>query len=327
LLNSEFPSISVESFGYEYKTYLSPLLYLAKSYSGGFSSNFQACEKFNFLLGRGANVRSVDQFGQTCLHLILNYDKVSDEQIGGSGIYNEQEFQSILMAMVTAGADVHAVSKYGISVSDLAVCNHHEETWIRVLAACGYNPMEVFNIEHISSIQERGMTTFFAGEVSIRATKMSFEEYYANEQLNGFCGRSRDDEDWDALSIAEMKAIYGDDEESTDDESSTSHCEEPENSEFSDWGHSSTEENESVFQDDDYESMDGDPVWRTYIPRHRFLWYRVKVAASEDISSDNFDSCDEGDYTDEFEDEYEADYDSINEDEGQGEGASWNKLD
>lgn len=229
------------------------------------------------------------------------------------------------MAMVTAGADVHAVDNNGISPSDYACYYDHVELWVQVLAACGYNPMEVFDIEYISSRLGVGMLTFFTREVPIRATKLSFEEYYAYKESTGCGGRSSGDEDWNAKDHAEIKAIYGDSEESIGDESSRSDCEECEYSESSDWDDDGTEDNASVCQDDDYESIDGDPAWRAYIPRHQFLWYWVKVEISEDTDSE--DSYDEGDYTEDLEDESEADYDGASEDEGEDGGANWNKLD
>jgi hypothetical protein len=227
--------------------------------------------------------------------VILRLEKVSREEDGDLINYSEDEFQSILMALITADADVHSIDNEGITPSDLAHCYDHLDVWIQVLAACGYNPREVFDVEYNPLRQYTGMKTFFAGEVSIRPTKLSFKEYYAIQQSTGCDGRASYHTDRGPTQCAKIQAIYGDSGESSDGESSRSDCEECEYREFSDWDDGDTEDDASVCQDDDYESIDGDPTWRAYIPRHRFLWYWIEVGTSEDTDSDLFDSCDEGD--------------------------------
>lgn len=199
---------------------------------------------------------------------------------GSLSRYVEDEFQSILMALITAGADVHAITNNGFTPSDYAHYYDHVEVWIQVLAACGYSPREVFDVEYNPFRPYIGMNTFLAREVSVRPTKLSFQEYCAIHQSTDSSGFTRDYEDWNQMLRAKIKAIYGYSEESLDDESSRSDCEECEDREFSDWDDGDVGDNASVSQDDDYESIDGDPTWRAYIPRHRFLRYWIKVDAS-----------------------------------------------
>ncbi len=98
--------------------------------------------------------------------------------------YSREDFKDSLMLLVTAGADVYAIDKFGYSVSDIACSNGHEEIWIEVLAECGYNPEEVFSLEEdYPKLQEQfgrgvpGLGVFSTMAPAVRATRLSFAEY------------------------------------------------------------------------------------------------------------------------------------------------------
>jgi hypothetical protein len=305
-MNSEFPSISYNSLGDEGKDCLSPLCYLADSFRMGISTTFQAPEKFAFLLNKGADVYFQDENGNTCLHLVLTYDKICASQLTGSGVYNEQEFKTILMAMIAAGADIEAFNNFGQTPSDVACLYDHEEIWIQVLAACGYDPWEVFSLENEWLRRYSGTNIFPAMPATLWPMLFGFRGEFTYGDSIGLEDNLTDNEDWNKKIRAEIQVIYGDndDECSNEDQAfDTSHHK------FPIWDIYSAEDCEDSVQhnvwnpeeDDEYVPINGDPQWLAYTPRHRFLWYWVKTNYPADSESECWESFHESEDEDEEE--------------------------
>jgi hypothetical protein len=211
ILNSDHPIIGPNSLGDDHIHDNSPLNLLATCYRSTFLTYFQAIDKFHLLLKRGADVKLRDKNGSTCLHL-LAYDKLRRFLT-----YDENEFKSILVAMISAGADVRAINKYGLSVSDIACEHDHEEIWIEVLVTCGYDPWNVFSVGNNFFRPFPGMHVFSTAEVIPRAIKLRLEEYYSRKEFfdNAELSTERG-ENWKLRSKAEVLAICGDDDSATD---------------------------------------------------------------------------------------------------------------
>jgi hypothetical protein len=277
LMNSAYPTISFNSLGDEGKDSLSPLCYLADSFRTGIIPTFQASEKFKFLFKNGADVQFYDDNGNTCLHLILTYDKVSVLQLIGSAVYNEAEFQSILMAMINAGADVEAYNWFGQTASDIACLYDHEELWIQVLAACGKNPWEVFSLDNEWLRRYSGINIFSAMGVP----KFSFEGRHAHRESIDLDDASIYHEDCSiSKTLAEIKAIYGDNDDDTDDGYS-----------IDIYGFCDTPIWDGI-EDDIYTPINGDPAWLAYVPQYQYLWYWMNTGSVTSSESDYCESPD-----------------------------------
>jgi len=162
------------------------LLKLCKIFRLQHLLSYHLHEKINLVLERDANVNIRDGSGRTCLHIALDF------QIGPlfsfrnpKKVHNELLFKDILMSMITAGADVMASDNYGRTVSETACRNGHEEVWVEVLAACGYDPQQVYNIlEHFGNYEEYpGLNCFPAVVPVVRSTRLSFAEYCQQRKL------------------------------------------------------------------------------------------------------------------------------------------------
>lgn len=264
----------MDSLGYEDQEYFSPLCRLAAYYALGHPNMFQAANKFKFLLRRGANVRCSTPKGNTCLHSILQLSVASPLHLVGPGLYDEDEFMSILMAMITAGVDVRAVNKCGLSVSNYACLNDNQEVWIQALAACGHNPWDVFTLEdewsHICS--RLGENVFFAGTIITRPTVLSFEEYYNQQTSIGPV-----DECLRVKQSIERIRTRSRTENLTGNESPRCDCRQWRDCQYSDEYSDSDSndddewENASDYEEDHYIPRDDDPNWMVYIPHHQFL--------------------------------------------------------
>lgn len=165
------------TFNSEYEQ--TPLLSLAEHYRYLFHQSLHMSEKTFLLLDRGADITTRDLDGKTCLHYVLMCDAdMGKEEFRA---YDESEFKDILMCMVTAGADLAACDVYGKTISQTAIEYGHEGLWREVIALCGYNPDEVFSIEHDfchNDFQKQpGMGVFTSATPNVRLAKLSFEEY------------------------------------------------------------------------------------------------------------------------------------------------------
>lgn len=236
---------------------------------------FQAAEKFKFLLNRGANVRFVTSHGHTCLHLLLQLNMTSKLHLVGSGLYSEDEFVSILMAMIAAGADVRAVNICGSSVSNYAWHYGNQQVWIQALAACGYNPWDIFTLEdewnHLFS--GLGLNVFFAGTITTRPTKLSLEQHYSQQT-----SISPADECLRVKQSIDRTRFFSQKENLTVNDSQRCTCTPWDDGkycdEYSDSDSSDDEEweNASNFQEDHYMPTEDNPNWMSYVPHHRFFW-------------------------------------------------------
>jgi hypothetical protein len=287
LINSEYPSISLNSLGDSGWIYSSPLCYLVGLFrvgGGNFFDDYQVSEKFHFLLKRGADVNFRDWAGATCLHLILVKSHSDPNE------YNEPYFVSVLMAMITAGADINAVEDCGLTISDYVCLFNHEEIWIQVLAECGYDPWEVFTLENKYLRQYPGIDVFSAAKVTTRLRKLSFEEYFSHRDSIKDVETLRHDDDWEAKTDGEIKAIYGEDKDSSDE---CDECDEYGDIDSFEWNDGSTEDDGYCCPTDMYKSINGDPTWLAYVPGRQFLWYWEKTDCSTSTDSEHWDGSNE----------------------------------
>ena len=161
-INLGFPTLNIDLVGDEDQQRSSPLSLLATYYALGHLNMFQAANKFEFLLRRGANVNFANCRGNTSLHLILTLVKTTQLHLVGPGLYGEDEFISILMAMITAGADVRAVNKCGFSVLDFACHFNNVDVWIKALqhVATTHGMSSLLGTNTIICVADRGRMYF-----------------------------------------------------------------------------------------------------------------------------------------------------------------------
>lgn len=113
------------------------------------------------LLDHGASVTATNNFGETCLHLALDWLRFPEKT---------SEKDSLLL-LVKAGADVYATDYSGISVSDVA--NKRErirgaytrDLWNEVLTECGYDPTAVHERDQeLEEVSDSGEEVFDSEE-------------------------------------------------------------------------------------------------------------------------------------------------------------------
>ena len=104
-------------------------------------------ETFSFLHGRGANLLSRDNQGNTCLHLCMDSIKSSFSlwiRRGGDRANDAMEYlqqvRHSLVYLIQHGAEVSAINNLGLSVSDVAYQdNVRGHLWDIILADCGFD--------------------------------------------------------------------------------------------------------------------------------------------------------------------------------------------
>lgn len=145
-----------EFINYEGRDKYGRTMLLYSSQGVGYSLN-PHCIKI--LLDRGASVTARNNYGETCLHLALEWIRFP---------VNTSEKDSILL-LVKAGADVYATDYSGISVSDVANIStfsdrkrnrgtYRIDLWDEVFTECGYDPAAVHGqdqeLEEVSDSEE-----------------------------------------------------------------------------------------------------------------------------------------------------------------------------
>lgn len=176
LLDLGQPYVSANSTIYSVVTG-SPLLVAANHYSNQLVGSLDLHEKIFLLLERGADIATLNNYGETCLHSVLGfYADMGNKEFQR---HQEEELKDILMCMVTAEVDVYASNNHGRTVSQLACKYGHEELWREVLAKCGFDPDKVFSIENDFNAMGNhpGMVAFSVAAPDVRSTKLSFQEY------------------------------------------------------------------------------------------------------------------------------------------------------
>jgi len=155
-----------------------PLLVLAKFHAADTDQAYQTPDKLALLLSRGADVYAHDDNGDTCLHIVMQYDR--HREISGRVFQNtvnatyDGELKDILLLLMTAGADVYARNNNGKTPSEIARFWNQEREWREALEECGYDPDEVENAEEKSVSRSSG--TDFA-ETPLQRPFLSFAEY------------------------------------------------------------------------------------------------------------------------------------------------------
>lgn len=278
------------------------LLFLAAC--GGYvgSLNLERVPKIILLLERGADIRSEDSNGRNSLHLVLSNDQLSTRGYIREEYYDGQDFYSTLMAFITAGADVRAVDAYGMTPSEIALQHSHEELWIEVLAKCGYDPWEVFLGQDEESSGLPSICIFPAVSISVRPTKLSFQEFsreFGSSEDFGIPNyRRKPVPEW-------WKECYGGicgiDECDTESECGSDDVSELEAIDCGDYWE---DINPTNYREAGYRPINGDITWLAYIRRHKYLWY-WSYGKEPGSYSDSSDSSDASEYDSE-EDEYDS---------------------
>jgi len=182
LLDLGQPHVTVNSVSSPFgSTFGPPLFQLIRLYGHVDLFSLGLHEKVFLLLERGADITARNHFGESCLHVVLQFRAdMTKPTLFEYLAYEEEEFKDILMCMVTAGADVYASNWHGKTVSHIACEYGYEELWREVLAECGYNPDEVFSLENEFGTDFRkypGVRVFSTTAPVVRSTKLSFKEY------------------------------------------------------------------------------------------------------------------------------------------------------
>jgi len=165
------------------------------------------------------------------------------------------------------------VNKSGFSVSDFACRFDNEDVWIKALAACGYNPWDVFTLGgkcHHSHYRQQE-NEFFAGTIVKRPAMLSLEEHY-NQQTSispaAECLRIKQSIERVIFNSHKVHLLGN--------KSCRCNCSQWDDGRYSDqYSDSDSSDDEeweraSDFQEDHYIPMDDDPNWMLYIPRHQF---------------------------------------------------------
>ena len=149
-------NLSGEFINYEGRDKYGRTMLLYSSQGVRYSLN-PHCSKI--LLDRGASVTARNNYGETCLHLALEWIRFP---------VNTSEKDSLLL-LVKAGADVYATDYSGKSVSDVANIStfsdrkrnrsiYRIDLWDEVLTECGYDPAAVHEqdqeLEEVSDNEE-----------------------------------------------------------------------------------------------------------------------------------------------------------------------------
>lgn len=170
---------------YDERTYA--LQELAPRCGYKFSEDYQILEKAVILLRRGANVLCWDPADNTLLRTVLGVrpgrawlspaqkrEHFGDEREGYR--IPIEESQEVLIAFISAGADVYATNNTGQPPSVIAWLHGREKDWIHALTVCGFDADEVFT-----------HSDCFMRQVST----LTFQEYYQRRQ-EGFVWYDKD---------------------------------------------------------------------------------------------------------------------------------------
>ncbi|KAF4633093.1 hypothetical protein G7Y89_g5027 [Cudoniella acicularis] len=147
-----------------------------------YTDGFDGMNNIEMLIARGARLSSRGEAGLNCLHLAFEsvIDGAWKTELSGHEFRNLlKNLEDSIICMVTAGADVGAITHFGKTVSDLARGFHFTyELWRRVLTWCGYDA------EYVTSTQcHRIDNAFFLVSASgeridaFERSQWSFEEY------------------------------------------------------------------------------------------------------------------------------------------------------
>jgi hypothetical protein len=102
-----------------------------------------------YLLKFRPDLKVKDRIGKTCLHIILGYNDLRYASMRTNHAWSrsckqrKEDAQKVLVALITAGADVYARTNSGTTVSEIAYRYKRIDLWVKVLKACGYDHWEV----------------------------------------------------------------------------------------------------------------------------------------------------------------------------------------
>lgn len=131
----------------------SPLTELA--IHGGYHTGkeIDIVEKAILLLSQEAEVSCQDENGDAVLHTLLKCDRYHEHTSNREGRRDKSHLEQwklshsapndLLMAFITAGADVYATNNDGKSPSMVATDYRRKKDWIQALERCGYSADEV----------------------------------------------------------------------------------------------------------------------------------------------------------------------------------------
>ena len=214
-------------------------------------------DKVGLLLTRGANVKTRNSHGETCLHLILEEHHHRGRYCwchDGHILWRHQcRTKDIVILMITAGADVCAVDWKGKSVSDVAVRSGHQTLWTEALRYCGIDVKDVSAKTKADAARSTALSPEYSQPPKSVRSKMSLEEYM--ERRKAF--RVPEERDLERMN-PELDSSEDDESENEDLKSRESHFEDDKN-EDEDWTEGPSEESEIDEQVSDDED-DGTPL-------------------------------------------------------------------
>lgn len=169
------PMISLESTGDDNPLSKIPLMLVAW-YHGQVPHVFQKPmrEKIALLLERGASVESRNSRGDTCLSLVIGYNK--DDYY--SKVMARNSLMDVLVLMISAKADVCAINFHGESVSDIAFASEHGEVWTEALKYCAIDIKDVLSRRNANSAYSSALNPQYHQDSTRAVTsKLSLAEY------------------------------------------------------------------------------------------------------------------------------------------------------
>jgi hypothetical protein len=101
-------------------------------------------DKAILLLKRGANVLHRGPGDSTLLHTVLSSNRADKADQARCFMLSKKVPQELLIAFISAGADVYAENDEGETPSMYARYHSREQEWIQALRICGFDAEEVF---------------------------------------------------------------------------------------------------------------------------------------------------------------------------------------
>jgi len=246
------PFINSRSIVKDYQGNLcSPLILLAVDCGYWFGQTIHIVEKAILLLKWRVDISCRLPDGDTVLHTILKCDRFHERlprkqrRLDADRCrLSRTEPRELLIAFITAGADVYARNEAGHTPSITARACGREKEWLEALEFCGYDSKEVMKqLSH--NCEERTRLP--------QTSKLSFEEYcQQREKRKKMKEKCRFEE-----VESEEEDEYSDEGEDSDEEEDSDEGEDSDEEEDSDEGEDSDEEEESDEEDDSDEEDEG----------------------------------------------------------------------
>ncbi|EPE24439.1 Ankyrin repeat-containing protein [Glarea lozoyensis ATCC 20868] len=158
------------------------------------SDSIDIVDKAILLLKHKADVSWRDREGNTVLHTVLRSVRLhermakTDAQLQSSQQLHNWQLsleapKDLLMAFITAGADVYSINNHGETLFMTASNYGREREWSEALESCGFEPEEIWTLGAI-----------YPPAFELQAPTLPFEKYCQLRQQGQFCEGSRQDQ-------------------------------------------------------------------------------------------------------------------------------------